>query len=205
MAGKGAKGAAKRTLLLDTAEALIVREGYAALSTRRVAQEAGVNPSLVHYYYATTEDLLLAVYERAGERAHERTLSALAAPRPLEALWALNIESAHTALGTELYPLANHRKAIQGDVARMGVALRESTTDALSRAMGDELDRDVCDPAALVVLITGLSRILVMEEATGLTAGHAEARALVEWLLRRVTRGETGIAPAKAEQEFNSG
>ena len=87
MAGTGPKGAAKRTLLLDTAERLIVEEGYAAVSTRRVGLEAGVKPPLVHYYFPTTDDLLLAVYQRAAEQAHQRTLDALGSPEPLEALW----------------------------------------------------------------------------------------------------------------------
>ena len=114
MAGTRPKGSAKRTLLLDTAETLIVNEGYAAVSTRRVALEAGLKPPLVHYYFPTTEDLLLAVYQRAAERSHQRILEALSGPEPLEAFWALSKDSAHTALGTEFYALANHRKEIRG-------------------------------------------------------------------------------------------
>src|ERR1700740_2089890 len=110
MAGTGPKGAAKRTPLLNTAEGRIVEEGYAAFSTRRVGLEAGVKPPLVHYYFPTTEDLLLAVYERAAEQAHRRTLEALNGARPLEAFWKLSKDSAHTSLGTELYALANHRQ-----------------------------------------------------------------------------------------------
>jgi AcrR family transcriptional regulator len=204
MTGRGAKGEARRTLLLDTTEALIVQEGYAAVSTRRVAQEAGVNPSLVHYYYATTEDLLLAVYERAGERTHKRTLEALASPRPLEAFWTLNKDSTHTALGTELYALANHRKLIREDVARMGVALRLDATQALSRAVGTDFDRGVCDPAGLMVVLTGIARMLVMEEATGLTTGHPEARALIEWLIDRVMRKTPDAGATEAEQVVKS-
>ena len=37
--------------LLDAAERLLVSEGYAGISTRRLAQEAGVNHGLVHYYF----------------------------------------------------------------------------------------------------------------------------------------------------------
>ena len=187
MAGTRPKGSAKRTLLLDTAEKLIVQEGYAAVTTRRVALEAGVKPPLVHYYFPTTEDLLLAVYARAAEQAHQRTVEALADARPLEAFWALARDSAHTGLGTELYALANHRKVIANEIVRTGAAFRAGETEALARALGDDLDTSICDPAALVVLVTGISRILVMEEAIGFTDGHAEVRKLVDWLLKRVT------------------
>jgi AcrR family transcriptional regulator len=192
MAGTGPKGAAKRTLLLDTAEKLIVEEGYAAVSTRRVGLEAGVKPPLVHYYFPTTEDLLLAVYERAAEQAHQRTVEALAAAQPLEAFWKLSKDSAHTSLGTELYALANHRKVIRSEIAETGLGFRKSEAAALSQALGERLDRSICDPKALLILITGISRILVMEEAIGLTDGHAEVGALIEWLLTRVAPNEPG-------------
>ncbi|CAN7575642.1 helix-turn-helix domain containing protein [Phenylobacterium sp. LjRoot219] len=188
MAGTRPKGSAKRVLLLDTAEKLIVEEGYAAVSTRRVALEAGLKPPLVHYYFPTTEDLLLAVYQRAAEQSHQRTLDALAAARPLEAFWTLSKDSAHTSLGTEFYALANHRKEIRSEIVRTGDAMRAAEAEALGRALGGDLDRSVCDPLGLLVLVTGLSRILVMEEAVGVTAGHAEARALVDWLLQRAVR-----------------
>jgi AcrR family transcriptional regulator len=186
MAGTRPKGSAKRTLLLDTAERLIVEEGYAAVSTRRVALEAGLKPPLVHYYFPTTEDLLLAVYERAAELAHQRTLDAFAAARPLQAFWKLSNDSAHTALGTEFFALANHRKLISSEIARNSVAFRGGEAAALAAATGDSLDRSICEPIALVVLLTGISRILVMEEAIGVTDGHAEVRALIDWLLTRV-------------------
>jgi AcrR family transcriptional regulator len=181
MTGRGAKGSAKRTLLLDAAETLIVDEGYAAVSTRRVGLEAGVQPSLVHYYFPTTEDLLMAVYERAAERAHARAIEALSTERPLEAFWQLSKDSAHTALGTEFYALANHRKMIQGRMAETAVAFRTAQAEALASALGDETGANAM---ALVLLVTGMSRILVMEEATGVTTGHAELRAMIDTLLQ---------------------
>jgi AcrR family transcriptional regulator len=196
MVGTRKKGSAKRTLLLDTAERLIVQEGYAAATTRRVALEAGLKPPLVHYYFPTTEDLLLAVYERAAEQAHQRTLDAFAAARPLEAFWTLSKESAHTALGTEFFALANHRKLISSEIARNSGDFRASEAEALARALGGSLDRSVCDPVALVILVTGISRILVMEEAIGVTSGHAEVKKLIDWLLARVTRANLAEAPA---------
>lgn len=194
MAGTRPKGSAKRTLLLDTAEKLIVEEGYAAVTTRRVALEAGIKPPLVHYYFATTEDLLLAVYQRAHERSHQRILEALSGAKPLEAFWTLSKDSAHTGLGTEFYALANHRKEIRSEIVRTGDAARLAEAEALARALGGDLDRDVADPLGLLVVVTGLSRILVMEEAVGVTAGHAEARALIEWLLTRVVRPSSDAA-----------
>lgn len=185
--GKGsAKGAAKRTLLLDAAEKLILKDGYAAANTRRVALEAGIKPPLVHYYFPTTEDLLLAVYERAAEKAHGHAIDALSDAHPLQAFWQQCRDSAHTGLGTEFYALANHRKVIRSEIARTSVDYRTGQAAALRESLGKALDTAVCTPMALVVLILGVSRILMMEKAIGVTTGHAEVQALMDWLLKRV-------------------
>jgi len=41
---------------------VLVEEGFDAFTTQRVADEAGVSQSLVHYYYDTKEDLVYAVF-----------------------------------------------------------------------------------------------------------------------------------------------
>ncbi|MFT5372780.1 MAG: TetR/AcrR family transcriptional regulator [Lysobacterales bacterium] len=51
--------------LLDTAESLFAEQGYAATSIREMAEHANVNPALVHYYFGTKKDLLIAVMDRA--------------------------------------------------------------------------------------------------------------------------------------------
>ena len=53
-----------QTQLLDSAERLFAEHGYAATSVRRIAEDAGVNPSLVHYYYGSKRELLFAVLDR---------------------------------------------------------------------------------------------------------------------------------------------
>ena len=49
--------------LLDAAERLLVEVGHARVTTRRVAEEAGVNHGLVHYYFGSMENLLARVIE----------------------------------------------------------------------------------------------------------------------------------------------
>lgn len=51
----------------------MISEGYASVTSRRVAKELDIKPSLVHYYFPTTDDLLLAVWLRSIEtqRFHE--------------------------------------------------------------------------------------------------------------------------------------
>ena len=53
----GPESSATRTLLPDATERLMLEEGYAAVSTRRVAREVGLTPAPVRYYFNTTDDL----------------------------------------------------------------------------------------------------------------------------------------------------
>jgi TetR/AcrR family transcriptional regulator len=56
-----------KTRILDTAEEFFSVRGYAATSIRSIADEAGVNPALVHYYFGNKKSLLHKVMERAME------------------------------------------------------------------------------------------------------------------------------------------
>jgi len=51
--------------ILDAAEGLFAEQGYGCTPIKAIAEGAGVNPALVHYYFGSKRDLLLAVMERA--------------------------------------------------------------------------------------------------------------------------------------------
>ena len=53
-----------RLRMLDAAVKSLVRDGFAALSTRAVAQGAGVPLSQIHYHFGSKQGLLLAVLDR---------------------------------------------------------------------------------------------------------------------------------------------
>ena len=63
----GAPDAKNRALLLDAAEQLMLEEGYAAVTSRRLANKAGLKPQLVHYYFRTMEELFVEVFRRRAE------------------------------------------------------------------------------------------------------------------------------------------
>ena len=54
--------------LMDAAERLLFEDGYAGVTTRRVAEAAGVKHGLVHYYFGSMEELLTQTLERVAER-----------------------------------------------------------------------------------------------------------------------------------------
>ncbi len=182
----GAEDSKTRAALLDAAQALMLEEGYAAVTSRRVAAKAGLKPQLVHYYFRTMDDLFLALFRQGAEQNLERQARALSSTQPLQALWAFSTEPAGTAITMEFMALANHRKVIRDEIANYGERFRRQQADALSRILERYgIDTDAFPPAALLVLITSISRVLVMEDALGMTIGHGETIALIERLLAR--------------------
>lgn len=182
----GAENSATRALILDATEALIREDGYAAVSTRRVAAKAGLKPSLVHYYFPTTDDLLLALSRRGAEESDRMIEQALESDDPIRALWSFFTDSSRTAMALEFMALANHRKAIRTHMAEHCEAMRKREVEILARLIGEKLaGPDGCPPAGLSLVLAGIGRALVMEGGLGVSAGHEDARKFVEdWLDR---------------------
>jgi AcrR family transcriptional regulator len=97
----GAEDSATRRMLLDAATRLMIEEGYAAVTSRKVAARAGLKPALVHYYFRTMDDLFVALVRRGARQNLARYAGALASPRPLRALWKLSSDPAGVTLTTE--------------------------------------------------------------------------------------------------------
>lgn len=159
-------------------------EGYGAVSTRRVATRAGLKPSLVHYYFPTTDDLLIALFRRGADQSDAMLEAALAASDPLQALWSFFADSSRTALTLEFMALANHRKTIRSLMVEHSEAMRERQVALLKDRLPGLED---CPPAALSLVLAGIGRVLIMEGGLGVSSGHAEARAFVEQWLERLT------------------
>jgi AcrR family transcriptional regulator len=72
-----------RDRLIDAARACLLDEGYAALSTRRVADRAGMPLSQIHYHFGGRQGLVLALLGRENERRVARQTEMYAADAPL--------------------------------------------------------------------------------------------------------------------------
>ncbi len=177
----GSLQSATRLLILEAAQALMLAEGYAAVSARRVAAQAGIKPALVQYYFSSMDELLLETYRHGAARMLERQQEALASARPLHALWALAIDPERAALGIEFMALANHRKAIGAEITRQATHGRKLQAEALAALLRDAPAWRA--PEGVSVILAGIARALVMEQGIGMEFGHQEARAIVEcWL-----------------------
>lgn len=180
----GAEGSQNRHALLDAAELIMREEGYAAVTSRHVANRAGLKPQLVYYYFRTMDDLLLALFQRRSERSFEHLNTLLAEPRPLHTLWELLCDPAHGGLTSEFMALANHRKIIGDAIARQAEQLRALQAELLARALRERgMESERFPPIVFSMLLATMSQVLVRERALGIVAGHAELTTLIESFL----------------------
>lgn len=181
---RGTEHSATRAILIEAAEQLMRDEGYAAVTARRLASKAGLKSQLLHYYFKTMDDLFVAVIRRRGEKNLERLVKMAGTEKPLDAIWAASQVDDTANIWMEFLALANHRKAVREEVRRYVEQLRIVQTAALVRHF--ELHGVPSRAPAIVstIFIAGVSSLLVLESALGVSIGHNEAREFVDECLR---------------------
>ncbi|HEX7212162.1 MAG TPA: helix-turn-helix domain-containing protein [Propionibacteriaceae bacterium] len=83
MAETAVRTADTRALILDAARIRLLADGYGGLSTRKVADEAGVPLSQLHYHFGSKQGLILAVLEVENQRRLARQQNMYAEDAPL--------------------------------------------------------------------------------------------------------------------------
>jgi AcrR family transcriptional regulator len=176
--------AEKRQRLLDAAERIMIREGYAAVTSRRVEAEAGLK---LHYHYGSLDELLIALVRRRGVTNVRLLAEALASDEPLRAWWELASERRGNTLLVEITAAGNHRPALQAEVANFAREVRVMQIDALDSILDDYgIDRDEFPPALVAAAIQGLAFVMAHDQAAGFDTAQDEATAAVERLLDRL-------------------
>jgi AcrR family transcriptional regulator len=200
----GTKTSKTRAALLDAVERLMLEEGYAAVTSRRVAARAGLKPQLVYYYFRTMDDLFLATFRRRAEQGLERQAHALTSVQPLWALWDLSRDPRGTALTMEFIALANHRKPIRAEIASAAERIRAEQLEGLEAVLGRYgISAERCPPVVFTVLLSSISRFLVIERVTlGMSTGHEET---VEFVEDYIFRMEGKRQPSTRDEDAGSG
>jgi len=173
----GAVTSKKRYEILDCVERLMAREGYAAVTYRAVAAKAQITPGLVQYYFPTLADLFTAAIRRRSEQNVARLTAALESrpEEPLRVLWEYSQEESTSALTTEFLALGNHRKSIASEIAEVSEQVRRLQVAAIARHIpAGGIDLEGLSAAALLFLVTGVPKLIRLEEGVGLTATHKE-------------------------------
>ena len=83
MAETAVRATDTRGLILDAARIRLLADGYGGLSTRKVADEAAVPLSQLHYHFGSKQGLILAVLEVENQRRLARQQNMYAEDAPL--------------------------------------------------------------------------------------------------------------------------
>jgi AcrR family transcriptional regulator len=167
--------------LLDAAEALLVEVGYASITVRRLAERAGVNHGLVHYYFGSMEEVFLQTLERFTDRLVARQQELYAAEIPFGQKWRTamgyltdDFESGYQKVWLELQAMSWNDAELRGRVA----AVLERWIGVLRPAFAagfEELgvDTERFPPDAIVALVATFNQGMMLERLTGADSGHA--------------------------------
>ena len=183
LAPKTAARSAAEEALLDAAEQLLVEVGYAGITTRRLAEVAGVNHGLVHYYFGSNENLLVRALERFTERLVERQRELYASDEPFIEKWRtamrflVSEDFTYEKIWLELQALGWNHPELRERLARVNDEWRTVVTEAFEephRELGIAMPLD-----ALVSLVMTFNIGIIVERLGGIETGHD---ALLEWI-----------------------
>ena len=181
--------------ILDSAERLLVQVGYANVTTRALAAEAGVNQGLIHYYFGALEEVFLQVLDRFTARLIERQRAMYASDAPFREKWrtawrfqAEDLASGYDKIWLELQAMAWNRPELRARVAHVNAEWRAVLREAFGRAAAEYgLDEATWPVEALTALVMTMGQGYQLEHLAGIEEGHER---LLDWTDRWLAERE---------------
>jgi AcrR family transcriptional regulator len=181
--GRPASDAPER--ISEAALEVLKRDGYAGLTTAKVAAASGQNKALISYYFGSKRGLVAAVARRVSQTISDEILSGLGSPRRAEELvdgLAAGVERVFErdeGLQRVYFDLAS-QSVVDPEVGEILGEMKEG-----HRAILRELLRDLDRPPAsgdvdgiVVFLVAGLEGLSLERIERGETPALVRARAL---------------------------
>jgi len=196
-------GDATRKALLDAAEELLISKGAASITTRKVADKAGVHQALVHYHFGTIEQLLLAVLERVSVSVKERARQTYGAKEYSPAAWFDEMEAKTTSdfdrgwgkVWLENLTLAANRPAIRKQYVKVSTTVRRLHEEHMRDMLEHwNVDTEEFAPAGMVTLVDAVTSKLILDRLVGMRAGHDELIQVLHRLLELLEKSGTASA-----------
>ncbi len=192
--GRPSTGARER--ILEGALDVLKRDGYAGMTTAKVAAESGQNKGLIAYHFGSKQGLVAAVARRVSEVLIAEVLEEVGEPGSAEALV--------RGLTTGVWTVIDRDPGIQRvyfDLASQSVVEPEvseimADTKVSFRATLTELMRGLDDPpaeggleAAAVYLVAGVEGLALEHLDRGATPALEQARRIFESTAPAAIRG----------------
>ena len=176
--------------LMDAAERLLYDVGYAGVTTRAVAEEAGVKHGLVHYYFGSMDELLTQTLERFVDQLAE-ALEALYEDPDLSfadkwrlgsQFWVDEPASRFPKILLELLAMGWNMRSVQPRLTQVHARFRAIFERHFGQALRDYgLDETEFPLKVIVAAVTSFQLGLIVEGLSDVHEGHQE---LLDWIQR---------------------
>jgi AcrR family transcriptional regulator len=192
---------------LDAAERLLVRVGYASITTRLLAAEAKANHGLVHYYFGSLEEVLVRVLDRFTANLIARQRAMYEADVPFIEKWRTawqfqeeDLEAGYPKIWFELQAMSWNRPELRARIERVNAEWRQVLTLAFGRAAREYGVEDEFPPAVTVPLVMTMALGYMAERLTDVRKGHEPMLAYIDdWLVSlEARRGGKNARRARA-------
>jgi AcrR family transcriptional regulator len=178
----GPVNSATRSLLLDGAENILKEEGYASLTSRRIAERVGIKQQLTYYYFRTMDELMVEAFRRLSKRELARLENALASDLPLREFWGVCSNTSDARLISEFMALAHRSESVRNEVVEFIERSRRMQTRAIAKSIKNLRKKSgvaALPAVAITFLTTSIALALTRESALGITTAHKEIDDLV--------------------------
>jgi AcrR family transcriptional regulator len=171
--------------ILDAAFQRLAREGYARLSVREIARDAGVNHALINYHFRSKDQLVIAVLDEANRRLLERQSRMYAEPGNFADKWAEarrfykgDLASGFVRMQAELWAASLSNPSLREKFLPRLVAWRKVVLGAVRDAVATLEESGVALPPPFTadVIATWISEFWLGMEFVDLIGGRAEHR-----------------------------
>ena len=176
--------------LMDAAERLLYDVGYAGVTTRAVAEEAGVRHGLVHYYFGSMDELLTQTLERFVDQLAEALQALYEDPslsfadkwRLGSQFWVDEPASRFPKILLELLAMGWNMRSLQPRLTQVHARFRAIFERHFGQALRDYgLDETEFPLKVIVAAVTSFQLGLIVEGLSDVHEGHQE---LLDWIQR---------------------
>ena len=204
-----------RAKILDAAFRRLATEGYAALSVREIAKDAGVNHALINYHFRTKEQLVIAVLDAANQRLLARQTQMYQAGGGFAQKWAdarrfyeSDLGSGFVRVQAELWAASLANTELRDKFLPRLLAWKALVLGAVHEALAAAKEHGVELPRALSadVVACWISEFWLGMEFADLLGvkeeqlTHRAALDAVQWLLEALD-ARMGAAPRKSARK----
>ena len=183
---------------MDATERLLIAEGHARISTRRVAEEADQPHGLIRYHFGSVEELMLRTVERAAAQILDRQRSLYASDRPFIEKWRTAMDLVDIDLATgfpkvtaELFAKAWNDPAFREGLRQTMEQFTEMLVFAVTAAASEyEIDLSAERRVAAATLIRTFQLGLLVERLADIDVGHRELLSAIDGWLASISKGD---------------